>query len=85
MIITAPLTRLRAGKDQVPVPLNALYYQQRASAGFIIGEATYVCKQGYGYPNSPGVETPEQVEGHKLITKAVHDKGELATQAVSSR
>lgn len=68
---------MRAGPGQVPTPLNALYYQQRASAGLIIGEATWICQQGYGYMNSPGIETKEQVEGHKLITKAVHDKDGL--------
>ncbi len=73
-IVMAPLTRLRAGPRQVPLPITAEYYAQRASAAFIIGEATYCCPEGYGYLNSPGIATDEQVEGHKRITKAVHDQ-----------
>jgi len=76
-IVMAPLTRLRAGPRQVPTPLNALYYGQRASAALVIGEATYVAPEGYGYCDSPGIVTDEQVEGHKLLTQAVHDKGGL--------
>jgi len=76
-IVMAPLTRLRAGTRQVPTPLNALYYGQRASAALVIGEATYVAPEGYGYCDSPGIVTDEQVEGHKLLTQAVHDKGGL--------
>src|SRR5262249_36556676 len=39
-IVMAPLTRSRAGPGNVPTPLSALYYAQRASAGLIISEAT---------------------------------------------
>jgi N-ethylmaleimide reductase len=35
-IIMAPLTRMRAGANNVPTPMNAEYYAQRASAGLII-------------------------------------------------
>lgn len=31
--------------------------------------------QGKGYPGAPGIHSPEQVEGWKLITNAVHAKG----------
>ena len=37
-IIMAPLTRMRAGTSNVPTPLNAEYYAQRASTGLIISE-----------------------------------------------
>ena len=33
-IIMAPLTRMRAGAGNVPQPLNAQYYAQRASADY---------------------------------------------------
>ena len=45
-IVMAPLTRSRAGVGNVPTALNALYYAQRASAGFIIAEATQICPEG---------------------------------------
>ncbi len=70
----APLTRNRAGVGNVPVPMNATYYAQRASAGLIISEATQVSPQGQGYPNTPGIHSPEQVEGWRLVTNAVHEK-----------
>jgi 2,4-dienoyl-CoA reductase-like NADH-dependent reductase (Old Yellow Enzyme family) len=74
-IIMAPLTRCRAGEGRVPTALNAEYYAQRASAGLILTEATSVHPMGVGYPNTPGIWSEEQIEGWKLVTKAVHDKG----------
>ena len=42
-IVMAPLTRSRARQPgNVPGPLNACYYAQRASAALIISEATQV-------------------------------------------
>ena len=54
---------------------NAGGRPERASAGFIIGEAAQVSPQGVGYPHTPGIHSPEQVEGWKRITKAVQDNG----------
>ena len=46
-MIMAPLTRSRARQPgNVPSPLNACYYAQRASAALIISEATQVSMQG---------------------------------------
>lgn len=74
-IIMAPLTRMRSKQPgNIPYTLNAHYYEQRASAGLIISEATQISQQGQGYPSTPGIHTPEQVEGWKLVTDAVHKK-----------
>jgi N-ethylmaleimide reductase len=48
-VAMAPLTRSRAGPGNVPTPLNALYYAQRASASLIISEATQIAPEGRGY------------------------------------
>ena len=74
-IVMAPLTRSRANDEGVPGELQATYYAQRASAGLIVSEATNISAQGKGYIRTPGIWTKEQVEGWKLTTKAVHDKG----------
>ena len=74
-IVMAPLTRSRADDAGVPGELQATYYAQRASAGLIISEATNISAQGKGYIRTPGIWSPEQIEGWKLTTKAVHDKG----------
>ncbi|WP_026731708.1 alkene reductase [Fischerella sp. PCC 9605] len=74
-IVMAPLTRNRAGEGNVPHELNAEYYAQRASAGLIITEATQVSPQGQGYPYTPGIHSPEQVAGWRLVTDAVHQQG----------
>ncbi len=71
----APLTRTRAGKGNVPHELNATYYEQRASAGLLISEATQVTPEGQGYPNTPGIHSDEQVAGWRLVTDAVHAAG----------
>ena len=74
-IFMSPLTRCRASKGRVPNQMMAEYYAQRASAGIIFSEATSVTPMGVGYPDTPGIWSDEQVEGWKLITKAVHDAG----------
>ena len=74
-IIMAPLTRSRAGTSRIANPLMAEYYAQRASAGLIMTEATVVSPMGIGYAGTPGIWSPEQVEGWKLTTRAVHHAG----------
>lgn len=75
-VIMAPLTRMRSKQPgNIPHELNAEYYAQRASAGLIISEATQVSQQGQGYPGTPGIHSPEQVAGWRLVTDAVHGAG----------
>jgi 2,4-dienoyl-CoA reductase-like NADH-dependent reductase (Old Yellow Enzyme family) len=74
-IIMAPLTRSRASEGRVPNALMAKYYEQRATAGLILSEATAVTPHGVGYADTPGLWSDEQVEGWKQITAAVHAKG----------
>jgi 2,4-dienoyl-CoA reductase-like NADH-dependent reductase (Old Yellow Enzyme family) len=74
-IIMAPLTRARAGVERIPNALMAEYYAQRATAGMILSEATSVTPMGVGYADTPGIWSERQVEGWKLITRAVHDAG----------
>lgn len=73
--VMAPLTRDRAGEGNVPTDLMVEYYRQRASFGLIISEATPVNAAGHGYPATPGIHTPEQIEGWKKVTTAVHEAG----------
>ncbi len=73
-IVMAPLTRNRAGADNVPQTMNVEYYAQRASAGLIITEATQISPQGVGYPNTPGIHAREQARGWKRVTEAVHQR-----------
>ena len=74
-VVLAPLTRCRAF-GTIPQPLAATYYSQRATAGgLMISEGTVVSERGHGYPCTPGINRPEQVEAWKPIVQAVHDKG----------
>ena len=74
-VIMAPLTRCRAVEDRTPNALMAEYYQQRASAGLIISEATSISPMAVGYPNTPGIWNEQQIAGWKLVTDAVHQVG----------
>ncbi len=69
-----PLTRSRA-IGNIPNDLMATYYEQRASAGLIITEGTTPSPNGLGYARIPGIFSPEQIEGWKKTTSAVHKKG----------
>jgi N-ethylmaleimide reductase len=74
-VVMSSLTRNRAGAGNVPTPLIAEYYRQRASAGLILTEASPICAEGHGYPRTPGIHTPEQIDGWKPVTQEVHDAG----------
>ena len=78
-VVMAPLTRDRAGPGRVPRALNVLYYEQRADpatgAGLIISEGTQVGPLGQGYLDTPGIYSPGQLAGWKLVTDAVHARG----------
>jgi N-ethylmaleimide reductase len=74
-IAMAPLTRNRARPHQIPTPLMAAYYRQRASAGLIISEATQISPEGQGYLDTPGIYSPEQVAAWRAVTDAVHVEG----------
>lgn len=74
-IVMAPLTRSRASAEGVPQALAAEYYTQRASAGLIITAATQISYEGMGYPRTPGIHTPAQIDGWRSIVDAVHAKG----------
>ena len=74
-VVMAPLTRSRASNVGVPADIAAEYYAQRAGAGLIITEATQISFEGMGYPRTPGLHTPEQLEGWRPIVDAVHERG----------
>lgn len=74
-VVMAPMTRNRAGEGFVPREINARYYEQRASAGLIVTEASQVSPRGLGYPDTPGIYSSQQVEGWRLVTDAVHRAG----------
>ncbi len=75
-IVMAPLTRTRATlPEQVPNNLMLEYYRQRASAGLIITEGTFVSEDGRGWVGAPGIYNAQQAEGWRKITDAVHAEG----------
>jgi N-ethylmaleimide reductase len=77
-IVMAPLTRMRANNPgHSPTELHAEYYAQRASAGLIIGECTEVSPDAYGWADTPGIWSREQVREWRVVTDAVHRKGGL--------
>jgi N-ethylmaleimide reductase len=74
-IVMAPLTRNRAAAGDVPQPMHATYYRQRATAGLIISEASPISPQGVGYPGTPGIYSEAQIAGWQAVTQAVHEAG----------
>lgn len=73
-VVMAPMTRSRS-IGNVPGPIVAKYYAQRAEAGLIITEGTSPSANGLGYPRIPGLFNQDQVAGWKLTTDAVHKAG----------
>ncbi|MCF5199087.1 alkene reductase [Pseudomonas syringae] len=73
-VVMAPMTRSRAPED-IATEQIALHYTQRATAGLIISEGTPISREGQGYLFNPGIYTPEQIQGWKLVTDSVHSVG----------
>ena len=74
-VVMAPMTRSRGGKEQLANPLMAKYYSQRASAGLIITEGTFISQQSIGWMNVPGIYLPEHVPAWRQVVDAVHENG----------
>ena len=74
-IFMSPCTRNRATIDEVPTPIMADYYAQRAGAGLIIAEGINPEPRGRGYYRAPGAFNDEQQAAWKPIADAVHAKG----------
>jgi N-ethylmaleimide reductase len=73
-IVMSPMTRSRA-LGNVPNAMMATYYSQRAAAGLLITEGTAPSPNGLGYPRIPGMYSPEQIAGWRVVTDAVHAAG----------
>ena len=75
-IVMAPLTRNRAGQPgNVPQPINATYYAQRASAGLSSPRAHRFRTWRTVTPAPPVFTALAQVAGWKQVTDTVHARG----------
>ena len=74
-IIMAPMTRSRANDEGIQPPFAASYYEQRASAGLIVSEATNISAMAKGYVRTPGIYTGDQIESWRPIADSVHAQG----------
>ncbi|MDF2489874.1 MAG: NADH:flavin oxidoreductase [Pseudomonas sp.] len=72
--VMAPMTRSRAPQD-IATEQIALHYTQRGTAGLIVSEGTPISREGQGYLFNPGIYTPEQIKGWKLVTDSVRSVG----------
>jgi len=71
-IVMAPMTRSMANDQLVATKEMAAYYARRSAVGLLISEGTVIRRDGYGYPNVPGIYTQQQIDGWKRVTEAVH-------------
>ena len=75
-VAMAPMTRSRTDQPgDIPNAMMATYYGQRASAGLVITEGAPISAVGRGYSMTPGIYTQAQIDGWKLTTDEVHQKG----------
>ena len=75
-VVMASMTRGRARNAELtPTEIHVEYYRQRATAGLILTEGTWISPQAIGCINVPGLFTERQVEGWRAVTTAVHSEG----------
>jgi N-ethylmaleimide reductase len=75
-IVMSPMTRGRA-PGGTPCELNAEYYSLRGDAGLIFAESTAISPKGRGYMDNPVIFDDGHVQGWRLVTDAVHERGGL--------
>ncbi|TWU01296.1 alkene reductase [Stieleria varia] len=73
-VVMSPMTRGRAGATMTANSMMAQYYAQRASAGVIITEGTFVSQEAVGWNHAPGIWTDQQGDAWKQVVHAVHEK-----------
>lgn len=71
-IVLAPLTRLRADSQHVPLPHVKDYYSQRGvvPGTLLVAEATLIAEQAGGYENVPGIWSNAQIQAWKEVCSA---------------
>lgn len=76
-IVMAAMTRGFCGKNHTATDEMASYYGLRAAngVGLILTEGTVIHSSGDGYNNVPHIETDEQVESWKIVTKKIRAEG----------
>jgi len=76
-IVMAPMTRIRADSQHVPLDMMRDYYAQRASVSgtLLISEGTFISERAGGTDHVPGIWNDAQINQWKTITNAVHEKG----------
>ena len=74
-IAMSPMTRDRAGPEDVPNDMMVEYYRQRASAGLIVTEGVQPSAVGKGYWRTPGIYSQAQIDGWARVAEAVHAEG----------
>ena len=74
-MVMAPMSRNRADIDDAAHALTATYYAQRACAGLIVSEAAPISPAARTVRGAPGIHSAQQVEGWRLVTRAVHAQG----------
>ena len=85
-VVMAPLRRGRASNSgHVPNDLMREYYEQRATAGLIISEGTWVSEDGQGWLGAPGIYNHEQGGGWKAITNAVMRRAAASLPSFGTR
>lgn len=70
----APMTRFRVSPAGIPLPANAVYYGQRASAALIVSESLYVEPRGRQEELTAGIYSSEQTAAWRTITSHVHKR-----------
>lgn len=76
-MVLAPMTRGRARNAQRPDAMMARYYVQRASAGLLITEGTFISPIADGWVGAPEIYSPAATAGWKEVTDKVHAAGGL--------
>tara|TARA_R110002049_G_scaffold182485_2_gene350386 strand:- start:132954 stop:134090 length:1137 start_codon:yes stop_codon:yes gene_type:complete len=71
-VVMSPMTRARAGEQMIANSMMADYYAQRASAGVLITEGTFISQEAVGWQHAPGIWTDQQRDAWRPVVDAVH-------------
>ena len=77
-VVMASMTRGRARNEELaPTELHVEYYRQRAAAGLILTEGTWISPHAIGFINAPGYRTPSRGLARRHLCSAFRGRRNL--------
>lgn len=81
-VVMAPMARARSDINRAPTDMVAQYYEQRATAGLIVTEASSISVMSQSRPHASAIFADNHLEGFAKVAARVHAAGGIIFQQI---